>query len=162
MRPWKRYAGFSLWLALATLSSAGHATCWESGEGATAVYRDPTVATEFKDAPYVLTGRVLSARHIATPDDPEGVEWTVYTIRVLETFKGKAQPTIRLVSENTSARFDMDIGASYLLFVRHVDTREMAGKERLPADFVDNCGNSALVKDAGQAIRTVRRLSTGP
>lgn len=114
---------------------------------------------EFKGTPLVITGRVVSARNISTPDDPEGYEWTVYTVNVLETFKGKPQRTIRLLSENTSARFYMDIGESYLLFISQSEMIEMAGHERLPEKFVDNCGNSAAVKAAESAIRTVRALS---
>jgi hypothetical protein len=36
---------------------------------------------------------------------------------------------------------------------------EMAGQGRLPADFVDSCGNSALVQNAKPAIMVVRGLS---
>lgn len=107
----------------------------------------------------MITGRVLGERNISSPDDPEGFEWTVYTVKVLETFKGKPRRTIRLVSENSSARFYMDTGKSYLLFISQFPTAEMAGRERLPVEFVDNCGNSALVQDAEPAIKAVRDLS---
>ena len=107
----------------------------------------------------MITGRVLDERNISTPDDPEGYEWTIYTIKVLETFKGKPQETIRLSSENTSARFPMETGKSYLLFVSQSGMVEMAGQERLPEDYVDNCGNSAPVQDARRAIKVVRGLS---
>lgn len=154
-----RFACFGLALAMVAISPAPHATCWESDVGPTAVYRNPSVAAEFKKAAFVITGRVLAERNISTPDDPEGFEWTIYTVKVLETFKGKPQRTIRLVSENTSARFSMETGKSYLLLVSRSRWVEMAGQERLPVDFVDNCGNSALVQDAKPAIMTVRGLS---
>lgn len=154
-----RFAGFGLGLALITISSVCNATCWESREGPNAVYRNPSVPAEFKDAGFVVTGRVLSQRNISTPDDPESFEWTVYTVKVLESFKGKPQRTIHLVSENSSARFYMDTGESYLLFVNQFPTVVIAGKERLPVDFVDNCGNSALLKDAEPAVKAVRALS---
>jgi hypothetical protein len=150
---------FGLALATVAMSPDSHATCWESGAGPTAVYRTPSVAAEFKEAPTVITGRVLDERNISTPDDPEGYEWTIYTIKVLETFKGKLQETIRLSSENTSARFPMDTGKSYLLFVSQSGMAEMAGQERIPEAFVDNCGNSAPVQDAKHAIKVVRGLS---
>jgi hypothetical protein len=154
-----RFACFGLALSMATISPTSYATCWESGEGPTAVYRSPSVPAEFKDAAFVITGRLLSERNISTADDPQGFEWTVYTVKVLETFKGNPLQTIRLLSENSSARFYLDTGKSYLLFVSHSPTVEMAGQERLPADYVDSCGNSALIKDAEPAIKVVRGLS---
>jgi|GEM_PF-860456 len=146
-------------LAMATMSSASYATCWESGTGSTAVYRNPSVTAEFGRAAFVVTGRVLGERNISTPDDPKGYEWTIYTVQVLEIFKGRPQRTIRLLSENTSSRFFMDIGKTYLLFVSHSSMTETAGQERLPAGYIDNCGNSAPAKDAEPAIKTVRDLS---
>jgi hypothetical protein len=143
-----RFTLSSLALAMITISPISYATCWESGEGPTAVYRNPSVPAEFKSAAFVITGRVTSARNISEPDDPEGYAWTIYTVQVLETFKGGPQRTIRLLSENSSGRFSMDTGESYLLFVSHSQTAEMAGQERLPLDYVDNCGNSAPIKEA--------------
>lgn len=149
----------SLALAMVTISPASYALCWESGEGPTAIYRHPSVPTEFKNAALVVTGRVATERNISEPDDPEGYAWTVYTVQVLEIFKGTPPRTLRLLSENTSARFSMDTGKTYLLFVSQAPGVEMAGKERLPSDYVDNCGNSAVAKDAEPAIKTVRGLS---
>lgn len=146
-------------LAIITISPASYALCWESGEGPTAIYRHPTVAAEFKEATFVITGRVTAGRNISEPDDPEGYAWTVYTVQVLENYKGTPPRMIQLVSENTSARFWMDVGKTYLLFVSHSSTVEMAGQESLPMDYIDNCGNSAAVEDAEHALKKVRSLS---
>lgn len=159
MSPLTRFACFGLALITVAISPGSYATCWASGSGPTAVYRNLSVVAEFKKSPFVITGRVLDERTISTPDDPEGYEWTIYTVKVLETFKGKSQETIRLLSENTSSRFPMDTGKSYLLFVSQSHMVEMAGQERLPGDYVDDCGNSALVHDAKHAIKVVRGLS---
>jgi hypothetical protein len=142
-----------------TISPASYASCWESGEGPSAIYRHPTIRAEFNEAVFVITGRVTAERHISEPDDPEGYAWTIYTVQVLETFKGASTRTIQLLSENTSARFWMDAGKTYLLFVSRSSVVEKAGKERFPADYVDNCGNSAAVQGAERALRTVRSLS---
>ena len=159
MGPFTRLALPGLALAMVTISPATYATCWESGEGPTAIYRNPTVPTEFKDAAFVITGRVTGGRNISEPDDPEGYAWTVYTVQVLEIFKGAPPRMLRLLSENTSARFSMDTGKTYLLFVSQSPDVELAGQERLPSDYVDNCGNSAVAEDAGSVIKTVRGLS---
>jgi hypothetical protein len=148
-----------LLLALATVSPACNASCWESGAGSTAVYRHPAVRADFKNAALVVIGRVTGERNISEPDDPQGYAWTIYTVEVLETFKGTPQRTIRLVSENTTARFPMDTGKTYLLFVSQFRVAEMAGQERLPQAYVDDCGNSAIAKDAAAAIEVVRDLS---
>lgn len=149
--------GFAL--AMVMLSPVSHATCWESGEGPTALYRNPTVFAEFKELVFVIAWRVRGERNISEPDDPKGDAWTVYTVQVVETFKGTPQRTIRQLSENTSARFSMDAGKTYLLSVSQSPIAAMAGQERLPADYVDNCGNSANAKDAGLVINTMRDLS---
>ncbi|WP_130621060.1 hypothetical protein [Dyella amyloliquefaciens] len=159
MNQFIRFALPGLALAMVTASPASYATCWESGEGPTAVYRHPTVAGEFKEATSVITGRVTAERHISEPDDPEGYAWTIYTVQVLETFKGTPLRAIQLLSENTSARFWMDTGNTYLLFVSHASAVEMAGQERLPMDYIDNCGNSAVARDAANSLKTVRGLS---
>ena len=155
----KRLAVPGLVLAMAAISPASYALCWESGAGPTAIYRHPTVAAEFHSAALVITGRVTGERNISEADDPEGYAWTVYTVRVVETFKGTPQRTIRLLSENTSARFSMDTGKTYFLFVSRSPFVEMAGQERLPEDYVDNCGNSAAAEEAELAIKAVRDLT---
>ncbi|MET0330192.1 MAG: hypothetical protein ABW154_02065, partial [Dyella sp.] len=83
----------------------------------------------------------------------------IYDVEVVETFKGKPPHRIKLLSENTSARFPMDKGKAYLLFVSQSSTVEMAGKEKLPQNYVDNCGNSGAVKDIEKTVRMVRGLS---
>ncbi|URL58398.1 hypothetical protein IM816_17710 [Luteibacter flocculans] len=159
MSPFKRLALPGLVMAMGAISPASYGSCWESGAGPTAIYRNPTVAAEFKGAAAVITGRVTAARNISEPDDPEGYAWTIYSVQVLETFKGPPQQTIQLLSENTTARFPMDTGKTYLLFLTRSSMIEMAGKERLPANFVDNCGNSAVEEDAQPLIKKVRHLS---
>ncbi|SFW71062.1 hypothetical protein [Luteibacter sp. UNCMF366Tsu5.1] len=159
MGSFKRLALPAFMMAIGAISPASYGTCWEYGAGPTAIYRKPTVAAEFKDAAAVITGRVTAARNISEPDDPEGYAWTIYSVQVLETFKGTPQRTIQLLSENTTARFPMDTGKTYLLFISQSSMIEMAGKERLPTNFIDICGNSAVEEDARSLIKEVRHLS---
>ena len=159
MRRWMQLALQGLVLAVAATSSAAYASCWESGQGPAAVYRHPSVPVEFKDAAFVVIGRVLGERRISSADDPEGYAWTIYDVQVLETFKGKPPRALHLLSENTTARFPMDKGETYLLFVSRSSSVEMAGNERLPKDYVDNCGNSATVREAADKIKALRALS---
>lgn len=160
MKPVLRLTSASFALALTTLSPASYATCWQAGKGPAPAQRNRLVPAEFKAAAFVVTGRVTGERHVSEPDDASGYAWTVYTVQVLETFKGKPQQTIQLLSENTSARFPMDIGKTYLLFVSQSPIAELAGQERLPTNYIDSCGNSALANDAKPTISAVRGLST--
>jgi hypothetical protein len=107
----------------------------------------------------VFIGRATASRDVPDPDDPEFYNWTIYDVQVVKVFKGKPPHHIRLLSENTTARFPMDHGKEYLVFVSHSPTAEMAGKEKLPGDYVDNCGNSGSVEEAGATIRVVKGLS---
>jgi len=144
---------------MATGSTVAHAACWPSGEGATAVYRNPSISDEFKESNFVIIGRVSHQRNVPGPDDPQGYAWTIYDVHVLETFKGRPPHTLQLLSENSSARFPMDVGKSDLLFVDRASLVDRAGNEALPENYIDNCGNSELWDAASEKVRAVRKLS---
>jgi hypothetical protein len=89
---------------------------------------------------------------VSAPDDPAGVDHTVYTVRLTRVFKGApAGRTIELVSANTSARFPLAPGVAYLLFVEE-------GKD---GAYVDNCGWSGAVRDrrTGAVLRRVETIA---
>lgn len=146
---------FTLALATATAS----ASCWQSGIGAQAVARHPSVAEEYQQAEFVVIGRAMHERNIFSEADADDYDWTVYDVEVLQAFKGKPPHTLHLLSENSSARFPMDGGKMYLLFITRMPMEEHEGDETLPADFVDNCGNSNVMDAASETLRTVSRLS---
>ena len=146
-------------LALVLATSTSSATCWQSGSGAQAVARHPSVAEEYQQAQFVVIGRATHEQNIASEADPDDFDWTVYDVEVLQAFKGHPPHTIRLSSENSSARFPLDPGKTYLLFITRMPMEEREGDETLPADFVDNCGNSDVMQTAGEALKAVTRLS---
>lgn len=127
--------------------------------GTEIVPRHPAVSDEYASASWVFIGRAVASRDVASPDDPGFYDWTIYDVEVIEAFKGRPPHRVKLLSANTSARFPMDTGKAYLLFVSHSPMVEMAGNEKLPRGYVDNCGNSGAVKDVDWAIKTVRGLS---
>lgn len=109
-----------------------------------------SVADEYATSQSVVIGHVVSERLLpetATADVDAGTE---YVVEVDETFRGQARDTIRLYSENSSGRFPMTIGETYVLFV------SVAEGERLS---IDDCGHSGLVKEAAAVVDDVRRLS---
>ena len=75
-----------------------------------------------------------------------------YTVRVDKALKGKPPPTIRLFSENSTARFWLKPGTTIVAFV---------SKSRFDAPIgtqwtLDTCGNYALLPK-GQAL--IRRIN---
>jgi hypothetical protein len=110
----------------------------------------PSVEDEYNKCDMVFIGHVVSEQ--PEPEDPPRyLEGTTYTVRVDEVLRGKPSPTLRLFSENSSGRFPMEVGGKYLLFL-HRDPRERDG--------VDHCGNSGLLSERAEALKTVRRLGS--
>lgn len=103
---------------------------------------------ELKASEMVVTAIVVSGRDESSSEDPQGVEDTIYTVRVLEVFKGKPDRLVRITSENTSSRFPMDIGKKYLLFI----TRD--GQTR----FIDACGRSGSVAERAAEIQALKKV----
>ena len=90
--------------------SAGHvaAACY-SGH--------PNVYSERRDSTFVILGKVTSSKDVTSKDDPEIVGQTDYAVAVLHNYRGKPGRSIKITAVNTSTRFPMDIGQTYLLFV---------------------------------------------
>lgn len=141
-----------LWLLAPTIA---HGAC----VGPAGAPRHPTVTAEYASSKSVILGQLTHTRNISSPDDPDGFDWTVYEVKVLTVYKGRPPKLIKLVSPNTSSRFPMDDGRDYLLFIEHSSKPERAGKELLPANFVDECGNSGLISERSAEIRSIRSLS---
>jgi hypothetical protein len=148
------FFGAGLWLGC----GAAAAACIDL-RGREIVPRHPSVVEEYASARWVVVGRVMANRDIPSPDDPGFYDWTIYDVEVVEVIKGRPPHRIKLESENTSARFPMDNGKSYLLFVSQFDTAETVGGEKLPQTFIDNCGNSGAMEKVEATVREVRGLS---
>jgi hypothetical protein len=112
----------------------------------------PDLPAELKKSDPVITAVVESQRSVSSPDDPQGVEETIYTVRVLHVFKGRPDGLLEISSENTSSRFPMEVGKEYLLFVRWSWEGEF---------YVDSCGNSGLLKDSKAEIEELGKILNG-
>jgi hypothetical protein len=95
----------------------------------------------------VFVGTVISARSVP-PRGAEELDGWLYTLNVQELFRGPRTRTIKVFTENSSGRFPLDVGRTYLLFAHKLDGRLTIG----------NCGNSALLSKAAEAIRKLRGL----
>jgi hypothetical protein len=118
----------------------------------------PDVARELKDSRLVFVGKVLGATEWSHDGGfPDG---TLYSVEVTDLLKGAGPSLVTLYSENSSGRFPMETGASYVIFAY-----EGAFEFRTSPEFaVDNCGNSGSLAEprAQDVLAQVRRLTHAP
>jgi hypothetical protein len=71
--------------------------------------------------------------------------------------KGERLSTVTLYSENSSGRFPMEVGVSYVIFASE-GTFEFRAS---PEFAIDNCGNSGSLREpkAQASLEQVRRLT---
>jgi hypothetical protein len=107
---------------------------------------NPTVACEFLNSDAVFVGKVISARAVS----PRGkqLDGWLYDLSTQELFRGSQTQVVEVFTENSSGSFLLDVGKRYLIFANELDGRLT----------ITNCGNSALLLKAQDAIRELRRL----
>jgi hypothetical protein len=112
----------------------------------------PTLVEEFNESDAIIVGIVTGEEHVP---DTEATFYagTLYFLKVERLIKGTQKLELRLFSENTTARFPMEIGKSYLVFAR----RDTDLFKNTNTYWVNSCGNS---KPAGHATKELRKLRT--
>jgi hypothetical protein len=124
--------------ALGVSSPITHAVCLEG---------NLSVERELKTSLGVVVVTVESER--PTPSlYPDFADDTIYRIKVSEQLRGKVPKTMNLLSENSSGRFLMEVGETYLLFI----------SKRSGTFAVDSCGNSG---EAWKKRELLANLRTG-
>ena len=135
-----------------------HAYCVGDDQTHPAVHYYYSVPKEFGRAKFVIEGVVTNERWIGDNGKPKRLSppfssnnrpWGLaarymgawYDVQVTRTFKGKPPLRLRLFSENSTARFWLNKGQRYLLFV----TEEAFDPPIGHALTADTCGNSAKV-----------------
>jgi hypothetical protein len=112
----------------------------------------PSVAREYGESAFVFVGTVIAERQEPAEDDPQGFfDGVTYTVRIDEQFKGPSQKTVSLFSENSTARYPMQLRQRYLVFVYLESGQRYA---------VNNCGNTELFRAKSKALSTVRKLAS--
>ena len=107
------------------------------------------VSDEYYVSQLVFTGVVLSERHVVDPDDVIGsYTGTYYRLRVNKWYRGTHVDYVTLYSENTTARFEMELHHRYVVFANK--TKE--------GWFVDNCGNSVDTSKSTAALNGLKKL----
>ena len=131
-----------------------------------------SVTKEFARAKYVVRAKIIKETWIGDDGKPAALKppflnggskplgfdpylGAYYDVDVIETFKGNPPKQLRLFSENTTARFYLDVGREYLLFVFD-DIFDPPIRRALTSD---NCGNSTSIAEAQTALQTLRQLT---
>ncbi len=106
----------------------------------------PSVPIEIAKSPHIIIGEVT--QFDAVLERGNYYDGHNYTVRIIETIKGNLKDDISIFSENSSGRFPMKVGESYILFLyEEEDTLQ-----------VDNCGNSGLLTKKQDVVKEVRNL----
>lgn len=105
-----------------------------------------SVAEEYADTENIIIGKVIKKKDIPEVDNYE--EGTNYTVEIQEIIKGNLNKSVIIFSENSSGRFPMSIGKTYILFIYYNVGRYQ----------IDNCGNSGLLSKKEEIIKTLLQL----
>jgi hypothetical protein len=119
------------------LSSIASAVCLKG---------NPSIKEEFADSDSIFIGKVLNKKNV--PESGGYYEGDEYTVQVKEVFKGNPNKETIIFSENSSGRFPMEIGKTYVIFLH----------QKLGWDQIDNCGNSGLKSEKEDTLKTLRQL----
>ncbi|MBI1818325.1 MAG: hypothetical protein HYR72_25370 [Deltaproteobacteria bacterium] len=106
----------------------------------------PSLEQEYRSSAVVFAGRVGSQE--VTPEAGGYADGTTYSVSVEEVLRGAPGKTINLFSENSSGRFPMRAGTSYLIFVYEEQGRSM----------VNYCGNSGELTEKASALGSLRKI----
>ena len=140
---------FSKWIHPFPLLSITLSLVCTGAASAACLLTDYSTGAEYFRSEAVLVGSVLSERNIPESDVPDTPGGTYYMVRVLKTLRGIPTRTVEIFSENSSGRFPMHIGTSYLLFLYRQ-------QGVLSADY---CGNSGPLTTKADVLRKARQLA---
>ena len=122
---------------------------WGLSAQAVCVNGHPSVIKEFRHSKIVAIVTVISARSVPESSDGHFYEGTIYEAKIERQFRGASLPTVQIFNENSSGRFDMTIGARYLLFI-YQEHRKLR---------VDGCGNSGEVSKDSSVLEQAEKLA---
>lgn len=112
------------------------------------MYAKTTAAQEYADADWVVHVRVMAADEHWSDDDDS---WTIYHLKVLQSFKGKAAAKMQMFTYRDSGGFYLDkgmyadLGDEYLLYLDAIPERAIVPRAAHGATEVNYaCGQSKL------------------
>jgi hypothetical protein len=135
-----------------------------------------SVSHEFERSRYVIEGRVLREVWIGDDGNPRPLKppfqaghsrpWgfdpymgAYYDVQVVSAFKWKPPLVVRIFSENLTARFWLDLGREYLVFVSEGSFDKPIGKSLT----VDACSKSGALSNSAASLGQLQAvLSSTP
>jgi len=108
---------------------------------------NPSVPEEYANSQSVFTGKVIKKTDI--PESDNYYDGNNYTIQVQQIFKGKPKTRVVIFSENSSGRFPMTVGSTYIIFLHF----------ELGRYQISNCGNSGVLSEKQDTLQAVRQLN---
>lgn len=105
-----------------------------------------SIEKEYAGSQSIIIGKVTRQKDI--PESGNYYDGNNYTVQVQDVLKGNPTSTIVIFSENSTSRFPMSVGNTYILFVHY----------ELGHYQVDNCGNSGLLSENQAVVQAVRLL----
>lgn len=166
-----RFLGIVALLGIAAPASAYCAGLDKSRPGYPPTYY--SLANEFKRASYVAIVRAERETWLGEDGRPKPLRppfqygnsrpWgfedyigTRFDVRVIQTFKGRPQKTLQLFSENSTARFWLDVGREYVILATEETFDAPIGRGLT----LDTCGNSPKLRTkAGPMIEKLKSYS---
>jgi len=124
-------------ISILVLSSMAAAVCLKG---------HPSVEEEYYESQSVFIGKVMAEKAVAESRDY--YEGKNYTVQIQEILRGNPTNPIVIFSENSTGRFPMAVGNSYIIFLHY----------ELGRYQIDNCGNSGLVLEKQDTIQTLRQI----
>jgi hypothetical protein len=115
----------------------------------------PDVRNEFFENELVFTGKVISEEKVHQIND--FFDGIYYEIQIIDVFRGSPKETVTVFSENSSGRFPMEVGQSYLVFTS-IEPQEYV-KDTYA---ISNCGNSGKIHERQEALKAIKQLMKMP
>lgn len=137
-----------LFIGMLLFARQTHAYC-DGGK-----YPNIAVPDEIKVSQFVVIGTVIARKIVVDPiEDPEGYEAEIFHVKVKQVLyghpkQGALKPYLAIYNANTSARFLMDMGEKYLLFV----------SEGADGFFINHCGNSGEVTESKSTMAAIEKF----
>jgi hypothetical protein len=105
-----------------------------------------SIKEEYANSDSVFVGKVLKKKYV--PESGGYYDGNEYTVQVKEIFKGNPNKNTNIFSENTSGRFPMAEGKTYIIFLYSASGRQQ----------INNCGNSGLKSKKEDTLKTLKQL----
>lgn len=131
---------------LKSLASILVVTCEATVAAAFCLKPDPSAYAEYSRSDAVFLGTVLSESTVPGDEEDNPGGW-VYDLRVDRRFRGAHGQRIKVYTENSSARYPLDMGRRYLLFAINHGGQLVIG----------NCGNSGEMPQVKDRLAQVER-----